>query len=278
MTEASKTFEQMTLLDTDNAISSPASESGPTHSDKQAGQTIDRSGQDRVPASHSARPASGTPSTTLGTYGLIGLDSSPSERLASSLVNRLRPLTDTLGSTLFSMTWNLCATPSRRLFYLLRASALRTDDTEYTSWPTPVANDDNKSVEAHLAMKARMGGGRKAITSLKVMAQLCAWNTPTSPVITNGHQAGNNRYVTSVTDSLAPWSSPRANKRGFPDSHGNDERPADIGQMPPGYRAAAESGGPLSPEHSRWLMGLPREWTSYAPTETRSSLLKRSSS
>jgi hypothetical protein len=24
-------------------------------------------------------------------------------------------------------------------------------------WPTPVANDDNKSVEAHLAMKKRMG-------------------------------------------------------------------------------------------------------------------------
>jgi len=35
-------------------------------------------------------------------------------------------------------------------------------------WMTPVVNDDNKSPEAHLAMKARMGGGRKTITSLTV--------------------------------------------------------------------------------------------------------------
>ena len=35
--------------------------------------------------------------------------------------------------------------------------------------PTPVANDDNKTPEAHLAMKARMkGGARKKITSLQV--------------------------------------------------------------------------------------------------------------
>jgi hypothetical protein len=35
-------------------------------------------------------------------------------------------------------------------------------------WPTPTANDDNKSVEAHLAMKQRMKGGpRTAITSLQ---------------------------------------------------------------------------------------------------------------
>jgi len=39
-------------------------------------------------------------------------------------------------------------------------------------WGRPTANDDNKSVEAHLAMKAKMGGGRKAITSLQVQAQL----------------------------------------------------------------------------------------------------------
>ena len=38
-------------------------------------------------------------------------------------------------------------------------------------WPTPVANDDNKNPEAHLAMKARMGGNRTAITSLQVMAK-----------------------------------------------------------------------------------------------------------
>lgn len=44
-------------------------------------------------------------------------------------------------------------------------------------WPTPVANDDNKSPEAHLAMKKRMGerdgtgANRDTITSLQVMAK-----------------------------------------------------------------------------------------------------------
>ena len=50
-------------------------------------------------------------------------------------------------------------------------------------WPTPVANDDNKTPEAHLRMKQRMGerdgthANRTAITSLQVMAGMW-WKTP----------------------------------------------------------------------------------------------------
>jgi hypothetical protein len=49
------------------------------------------------------------------------------------------------------------------------------------SWPTPVADDDNKTPEAHLAMKARMGGGRKEITSLQVMAKTSGSTPSGSP-------------------------------------------------------------------------------------------------
>jgi len=64
-----------------------------------------------------------------------------------------------------------------RLDQLPRQAAL-------AGWPTPVTNDDNKSVEAHLAMKKRMGerdgtgSNRTAITSLQVMAQVAGWTTP----------------------------------------------------------------------------------------------------
>jgi hypothetical protein len=36
------------------------------------------------------------------------------------------------------------------------------------------------------------------------------WPTPTCPVITNGHQAGNNRYVTGCVKALIGWSTPKA--------------------------------------------------------------------
>jgi hypothetical protein len=49
-------------------------------------------------------------------------------------------------------------------------------ESQMAGWPTPVANDDQKTPEAHLAMKLRMGerdgtgAQRTAITSLNVMA------------------------------------------------------------------------------------------------------------
>ena len=51
------------------------------------------------------------------------------------------------------------------------------------NWPTPVANDDNKTPEAHMAMKARMpGGARNTITSLKVAVQVFSPQAqPTQP-------------------------------------------------------------------------------------------------
>lgn len=50
---------------------------------------------------------------------------------------------------------------------------------QLAGWPTPTANPDNKSPEAHLAMKMRMGerdgsGARRTtITDLQVMAKIC---------------------------------------------------------------------------------------------------------
>lgn len=42
--------------------------------------------------------------------------------------------------------------------------------------------------------------------------------------------------------------------------------------------ASMESSGRLSPEHSRWLMNIPAEWSNCAPTETASTLKRRRSS
>lgn len=43
------------------------------------------------------------------------------------------------------------------------------------------------------------------------------------------------------------------------------------GTLLTGSTAGMESGGRLNPEHSRWLMRIPAEWASCAPTATRST-------
>src|SRR5262249_26966176 len=63
------------------------------------------------------------------------------------------------------------------------ATCCRREQSMSALWPTPTAHDDNKSPEAHLAMKQRMGerdgthANRTAITSLQVLTQ--QWQTPT---------------------------------------------------------------------------------------------------
>lgn len=303
MKEVSKTSCPQNSTATRNATSSPGSASGRLRSDAQDGPTIDLFGQVPARANLSARQAKALGLLMSGTYGPLGTTSSASVNLRQSLASRLQAVTATLGSTLFKLTWKQQATPLGRSFSLLRASVRRTDDTEFSSWPTPTTRDWKSGASNQhgknsrpLNEVARLVGwttpsasdstrGGSGITpnmtgsSLAQMVKLVGWASPTAQDGSRGsrpprpHDTG--IPLSQQVQMLAPWSTPRANKRGFPDSHGSDERPADIGLMPIGYRARAESGGPLNPEHSRWLMGLPAEWTSCAPLATRSALKSR---
>lgn len=126
--------------------------------------------------------------------------------------------TEVWSSSRSTLTWKHRVTKSpRRLLFQLVPSTPRTEGTEFglwptaTSadtftgnlkstqtkpgskhsvtlshavqmWPTPVAHDDGKTPEAHMAMKRRMKGGpRKTITSLSVMVkgvERGLWPTP----------------------------------------------------------------------------------------------------
>ena len=204
-----------------SVIGSEESEDGPTPSASPAGPMTDPSGPEAALASLSARQAKEADLLTSGTCGPRGFGSSASVALASSLASRLHPVMASLGSTLYKLTWRVRVTPSGLSIYALRAFVRRTKDSGCFSWPTPncpaphdsqysagrpreprdgygmqlqdvaglaawptsVANDDNKSPEAHLAMKQRMGerdgtgANRTAITSLQVMAKT-TWQTP----------------------------------------------------------------------------------------------------
>lgn len=87
-------------------------------------------------------------------------------------------------------------------------------------WPTPVSNDDNKSPDAHLAMKARMKGGpRTQITSLSVLTQL--WPTPRAAE--NGSDSGSTQRQQQglnlgLKDAAKMWPTPH----GFQAGNGPD--------------------------------------------------------
>jgi hypothetical protein len=73
-------------------------------------------------------------------------------------------------------------------------------------WPTPVANDDNKSPEAHMAMKARMKGGpRNCITSLQVMAKANGPAQPGSSATTEKPGALNPEFVCWLMGFPPAW-------------------------------------------------------------------------
>lgn len=150
-----------------SVTSSLESASGALHFVPPVGQMIDLFGPVPALANLSARQAKELGLLTSGTYGRHSTTSSSSTQsgaasrsasLQASLESRLRAKTQTLGSTLYKMTWKAWDTGSGRSRSRLRASVLRTSETgstgqQYleidgtwypveqllTGWPTPMA-------------------------------------------------------------------------------------------------------------------------------------------
>ena len=116
-------------------------------------------------------------------------------------------------------------------------------------WPTPVAHDDGKTPEAHMAMKARMKGGpRHTCTSLTVMVkgiEAGMWPTPTA----------------AASKGSCPKALTRANGR----SRVNDRID---------HAIMASDGGLLNPTWVEWLMGWPLGHTASAHWATAKSRSK----
>ena len=253
---------QLTLWDTPNATSSPVKASGLTRSGWQDGPMIARFGRDLAPVNLSARQAKERGLMTSGIFGLHSTGSSSSAALTSCLASRLQAKTASAGSILWRLTWKPWTTPAGRSLSLLRASAHRTSENGFTGWPTPMAGTP--------AQKGYSEAGNTDFS--RKAAALCG-----------AEVAGHGMNLTG-------WPTTRAN-----DGTGNKIPPGRqggialkqavqlcgparltaSGEVLTGSDAGMEIGGQLSPEHSRWLRGLPPEWGSCVSTAMQSLRPKR---
>ena len=220
-------FDRATLTDTRSAISLQVLESGPTPFGSQAGQMIDLFGRVPVRANLSARQAKALGLMTSGTSGPPSIISLESDALQQSLESKLRAKMQTLGSTLYALTWKPWVTASGRSRSRLRASVRRTSVTGFTGWPTPAANEyepkDLQRLEQRrkeCAERTGNGNGFGLTLGQAVPMALTGWPTPQTSDSTGGGQAkramGETRHGSNLNDfaMLAGWGTPTASEPG----------------------------------------------------------------
>ncbi len=184
---------------------SPESVDGQEHYSSQDGVQTDLFGLEALHASHSLQPGKGKEKTMSDISGPSSLISSASASLQQSLESKLRQLSDMGGSTIYKLTLKRKDTPQGRSYFQLAASALRTKESDSSSWQTPTTSDTNG---------VRKPDGKRGL-GLNTQAQ-SAWPTPAARdgkgVSGPGRQEKKGNPSDTVPNAAAtvPWATPTA--------------------------------------------------------------------
>lgn len=282
-------LEQMTLLDTDSAISSPESVDGRLPPLSPDGPRIASYGQARRHASRSRSQESSAAPMTSGTYGPTCFASPVPEGPLSSWESRLRQRLARIGSTECLLTWKASVTPAGRSLSRLVPSTRPTVETDCGLWPTPMAH------EARLGFQDRSRGKKGTQESLTTVVVKAMWPTATVGDSRNSRNATASRSsedsqhhvgwtLSDHAHAMALWPTPVANDDNkSPAAHmamnaRMKARPRNTitslqvmtkaapGHAIAGSSATTEKPGALNPDFACWLIGFPPAWASCAPT------------
>lgn len=222
-------LNQVNSLDTHSVTSLPELESGLWPCAGRDGRTIDLFGLAPAPANLSARQAREKDFLTSGTFGQHSSTSSSSASLQLSLESKLRARTQTLGSTLYKLTWKPWVTPLGRSRFRLRASVPRTSETGFTGWPKPTAKGDTTgggcigdALKKAAGLKRPSGASYGA--KLKETVLLAGWGTPTASEPGGSAEAYVARSIAKTGNTAPTMLAHQVQMAGWPTPSCNNDR------------------------------------------------------